>query len=92
MRINGINSSEKLSNIYKKNKVSGISKNIGIEKSGDRLEISNIAKEISLIDDPVIDEARIIDNIQNLIENENYQVDSKKLAMAMLRCVKEREE
>lgn len=84
MRINNINSSMEVANIYNKNKINKIqSKNIN-ELPKDRIEISNAARELATKGSIEIDESVKVEKIKQLIKEENYQVDSKKLAKAML--------
>lgn len=84
MRINNINSSMEVANIYNKNKINKIqSKNIN-ELPKDRIEISNAARELATKGSIEIDESAKVEKIKQLIKEENYQVDSKKLAKAML--------
>ena len=92
MRINGINSSERMHKIYKKNKTDKSVSDKDTLNIGDKIEISDIARGISVIDDPIIDESKKIERITNLIKDENYDVDSKKLAMAMLKGIRKWEE
>lgn len=88
MRIDGINSSMNITNIYKTNAESQKGK-LNKAEQGDRIEISNIAKSISDIDDPiVIDEAKKIEEIKYLMENGSYKIDSKKLAQAILKSIR----
>lgn len=87
MRINSINSSMNVAGIYKTNAQRQKNK-INKTSQQDHIEISDIAKIMSNIDDPVIDEAKEIERIKTLIENENYEVDSKKLAKAMLKNIR----
>lgn len=89
MRINSINSSMNVAGIYKTNAQRQKSKINKLKaNNSDSIEISDIAKIISNIDDPVINEAKEIERIKTLIENENYEVDSKKLAKAMLKNIR----
>lgn len=89
MKINGVNSAERLSSVYRNNKSFDSSKKTQIKTNGDKIEISNRARELSKMDDSSIDESRKIEKVKELIQKENYNVDSKKLAIAMLNYARE---
>ncbi|MGL4452600.1 MAG: flagellar biosynthesis anti-sigma factor FlgM [Sarcina sp.] len=92
MRINNINSSMEVANIYNKNKVNKVqNKNIN-ELPKDRIEISSIGRDLCAMDSVEIDESAKVERIKELIKNENYQVDSKKLAKAMLGSLRNMED
>ncbi|MGL4739277.1 MAG: flagellar biosynthesis anti-sigma factor FlgM [Sarcina sp.] len=84
MRINSLNSSGGIAKIYDKTSISKNSDSTIKNSILDKIEISAEAKKLQKIDIPVIDEAEKIKKIKELIKNENYEVDSKKLAKAML--------
>lgn len=89
MKINGVNSAERLSSVYRNNKSFDSSKKTQIKTNGDKIEISNRARELSKMDDSSIDESKKIEKVKELIQKENYNVDSKKLAIAMLNYARE---
>ncbi|MGL4761224.1 MAG: flagellar biosynthesis anti-sigma factor FlgM [Sarcina sp.] len=84
MRINNINSSIEVANIYNKNKINKVESKKVNEVPKDRIEISSAARKLVGKDSLEIDESAKVERIKALIKDENYQVDSKKLAKAML--------
>ncbi|MGL4654608.1 MAG: flagellar biosynthesis anti-sigma factor FlgM [Sarcina sp.] len=84
MRINNINSSMEVANIYNKNRVNKVESKKVNELAKDRIEISSRGRELSTMDIVDVDESAKVERIKQLIKDENYQVDSKKLAKAML--------
>ena len=89
MRINASNSSFSMAKIYEKNNRIDKKEEIKNLNKEDSIEISNIAKQISFIDELILDEKQKIEHLRNLIKNENYKVDSKKLTKAMLDSIRE---
>lgn len=84
MRINSLNSSGGMAKIYDKTDINKSKKTVIKNSILDKIELSSEAKKLQKIDIPMIDEAEKIKRIKELIKNENYEVDSKKLAKAML--------
>ncbi|MGL5633614.1 MAG: flagellar biosynthesis anti-sigma factor FlgM [Sarcina sp.] len=84
MRINSLNSSDGIAKIYEKKSENKNNENKIKSSVLDKIELSVEAKKLQKVDIPIIDEAEKIKKIKELIKNENYEVDSKKLAKAML--------
>ena len=92
MRINGINSSTRMHKIYKKTKENRLVSDKETLNIGDKIKISDIAREIVRIDNPIIDESKKIERIISLIKDRKYDVDSKKLAISMIKGIKKWED
>lgn len=92
MRINNINSSIEVANIYNKNKINKVESKKVNELAKDRIEISSAGRELSTMDVVEVDESAKVERIKQLIKDENYQVDSKKLAKAMLGSLRNMED
>ncbi|WP_297517653.1 flagellar biosynthesis anti-sigma factor FlgM [uncultured Clostridium sp.] len=88
MRINSINSSIEVASIYNKNKINKVESKKVNEVPKDRIEISSAGRSLVGMDSIEIDESAKVERIKELIKNENYQVDSKKLAKAMLGSIR----